>query len=666
MTQTPANASSTAPGVEPLPAARSTLSRRSRRFLLGLAGIALLALALRLTVCAQLATLPAVQDPATTTDMATYKRLAQEILGGRIPEYFYYQPLYYAVFLPVVYGLFGTNPWSVMAVQAVLGAATVWLAGLIAARLFGRWAGLVAAVLLALARYHIFQTPFLLLEVLQGFWLTLLCYLTLRAWESDRGWRWALTALVLSAAVLTRGNALLLAPAVLLLFAWRRRRSPVRVAAGVALILAVVYLPQLPFALHNWHHYGRWTGPSSAEDAVLALGNTPEAPPGGLLYTASFQEWMRRADLPPDQRVPVTHHILNWFRQEPLAFVELKAEMLLLFWHRQEIANNVSLAVQGEKSRLLRAPVLLDFLVIGGLGLTGLLLAWRRRSPRRLFLTGIVVLFWLATVVFYVLARFRLPIVPILCIFGGAAAQHGRFLWHLSRRRVPKLRPRVLAALLALTFGFVLVFHGFTFYQDCFGKAILRQVRPYGVFVETRDLFRAYDHGPAVCGGWGLLPIPPDGLLVVKDWRLPPRAPFAVLAGCPLRVRLPLYGRPGDAAELVVQSRAGPSQSVQIEFGGTSPQWVEVPLAPVALTADTLQIGVAIRPVKGKLALAVDNNRDYGRTSLVNAAGQTAAVPAEAVVEMDWLRHPPTAPPDPRTAFRAPERAPDTVAARTP
>ena len=64
--------------------------------------IALLAFLIRFAVSYQLAENdPAVTVPSVITDMKTYLDLADQILKGKFPETFYYQPFYYAVFLPL-------------------------------------------------------------------------------------------------------------------------------------------------------------------------------------------------------------------------------------------------------------------------------------------------------------------------------------------------------------------------------------------------------------------------------------------------------------------------------------------------------------------------------------------------------------------------------------
>ena len=127
--------------------------------------------------------------------MATYLRLASDIRHGQFPDHYDYQPFYYTVVLPLVVPDSGSKFW-LLALQTIIGAGTVYLCGLCAAIVFGRVYGWVAAALLALARFHVFYTPFALYEVLQSFWIALLCYLTLRAWQHNRLRQWLMSAVV--------------------------------------------------------------------------------------------------------------------------------------------------------------------------------------------------------------------------------------------------------------------------------------------------------------------------------------------------------------------------------------------------------------------------------------------------------------------------------------
>ena len=104
--------------------------RSGRGFLLILGVIALCALFLRLGVWAELGAVNggrnSVYTPSVFTDLATYMKLGREIAAGEYSGPFYYQPFYYAVFLPVCYWLSGGSIGFVILVQSLLGAGTSW------------------------------------------------------------------------------------------------------------------------------------------------------------------------------------------------------------------------------------------------------------------------------------------------------------------------------------------------------------------------------------------------------------------------------------------------------------------------------------------------------------------------------------------------------------
>ena len=148
-----------------------------KKYLLILGAISILALTLRLIAGFQMSNLPNSQvvRPGSQTDMFTYLKYAHQLTTGTYSDFdgsYYYQPFYYAVFLRFLFSVFGTDPTVVIVSQAVLGAVTVFLCGLIGARLGGKRAGIVGAVILTLFRDHILYTPFALLAILQTFLIT--------------------------------------------------------------------------------------------------------------------------------------------------------------------------------------------------------------------------------------------------------------------------------------------------------------------------------------------------------------------------------------------------------------------------------------------------------------------------------------------------------------
>ena len=171
---------------------------KTKQFLLILLAITVIALIVRAVICIPLFNAPDVQNPNVQTDMATYLTMAKDILKGKWPDHYDYQPFYYTIFLPVCLAIVSKSTILVMILQALLGSLAVWLVGLGTAQLYGRKAGLLAAALLALARFHAFYTPFLLFEVLNSFWLALLFWLLVRSWKRNTWLLWMLLAVVLS------------------------------------------------------------------------------------------------------------------------------------------------------------------------------------------------------------------------------------------------------------------------------------------------------------------------------------------------------------------------------------------------------------------------------------------------------------------------------------
>ncbi len=481
-----------------------TLTRR--RFLWLVAAAALLGTGLRLWVAFDFAAINGGVNnmllPAKVTDMATYIELAHKIASGTYSGEFYYQPFYYAVFLPLIY-LLGGGVWTVVVVQILLGGATVWLVGMIGEKLVGRIGGMWAAWLASLSPALMLYAPFHLNETLQAFNLTLLFYLVLIAFERRRWCWWALCGGVAGVAALTRGNALLLVLPVAVLgvrhFVCDKARRW-KIVGYAAVFAAALLLVELPFIWHNTRVTGRLCGPSTASGAVLALGNTPEAPPGGrepglpagpMEYPESWHRMMKLQS----EGVSVPRQMWNWFRREPAAFLELQFRKALLFWDGREIPNNVSLYGEGRASIVIRVSeqvnILIALAVAGALLMTERL---RRGEGGIWLLYGFVVVYWLSIAMFYDLSRFRAPILPLAAVFAGGVA------YFLPKRNGWRFDLFVVAALLA---GLFVSKFAYEFYRGTCERAVMRLVRPDGTKIAGRDgKIWIFDHGPQTFGGW--------------------------------------------------------------------------------------------------------------------------------------------------------------------
>ena len=588
----------------------SFAKKRRLFFWWALAALALLALALRLGAGWELSGTAAVANPLEVTDMATYRRLALQIRQGIWPSVFDYQPFYYTILLPLAYCFSPSGGvWPVIIIQSLLGASCVALSGICAARLFGRLAGIIAAAILALSRYHIFYTPYLLLETCFSFWVALTLYFALSAMARPLRIRAVIgLSSCLGLAVLTRGSAVLWLPGMVALLAWQHRASPRRLVMALAIGALCYAMPILPYAVHNSRSTGHLCGASVAGGKVLALGNSPEAPAGGLEYPRTYHQWCAQE---ADRSCSVPQNILRWLRREPALFADLVFRKLLCFWDRTEIPNNISFEPHASQSRILHLPVLLPWAVIGTLGLAFLLRhggVIRRR--KWLMLSWMLVAYWLATSAFYILARFRIGALPLLAVAGAGfltlSIRQIRFRASLERNALP-------CTALALAVAAYAVCGAYGIYRRSVLPALHRRFRPDGYAMSYQGRRIRYDHGPLLDGGMIPVETPSGGLTLTK--RLitgesgsgGTRAIRVLLqvivprgASAPPRVRLRMNGRPVPALPRLVHERQA--------------QWLAWEFTAAAAPEAVLQFGFP--PAAHGIAFVADTLRDYGRTRI--------------------------------------------------
>ncbi|MBN1865076.1 MAG: glycosyltransferase family 39 protein [Victivallales bacterium] len=625
-----------------------------RRYFYLWAGLTVLfALFLRLMVARDLlANDPQVVAPSVCTDMYTYKKYSEDIVRGDYEGEFYYQPFYYVAFLPVVKWLFGFGPWPLIFSQCLISAATVWISIVSCSMLWGRRAGIISGLLVALSSVMIMYVPYHLVDTLQAFWVILVFYTVMKCCSGTYSrvsgvLGWGLAGVFTGLGILTRGNMWFFVPGLALcsvVSTWRRENSSLFRLLPAVVYLAMVILPQIPFSLRNTVVTGKLCGPSTAAGAVLALGNTPEAPPGGrepgmgpgpMEYPETYSYWMST-----EESFPVWKRILAWVTREPAAFAELQWRKLLLFWDRREIPNNIAIEHQGLMSPLLQIFGLIpgDVVIVPGgkitvipmnivpasvillvLGLSGVLSSvagclvcaarYLRKSAagvsgsargftsvgiREQVLLYLVLSYCAGTVAFYILARFRLPVLPLLAVFAGGFLD--RLLKIFSKGA---LSIRMCLALLA---SFFAVNFGYDFYRSQLESGIMRIARPHGVYCFSSGGSAVLkDNGPYTFGLWEPLELH-EGVPIEKLFN-PPGDVASVGGDGNLCIEL-VWALPGD---------------ILLEVDGKSYRLREV--EPVrkkyefAVSLDA-PVSVVIRPLRmdARVYVAVDRQRNYSRT----------------------------------------------------
>ncbi len=553
-----------------------------------------------------------VFTPFDTSDLATYMKLGRECAAGNFPETFYYQPYYYAVFLPLCNMIFGKFAvWGVIFVQALLSGATVFLGGLCGRKIFSPAAGLWTAFWICCSSSLILYVPFHQNETLQSFHLILLFFLTLKALEKESLWFWILVGTVAGIAVLTRGNIYLLLPVIIFAMvknALNRKIPAKKSLIKIALFIAAVLIVQLPFALKNSIAEKRLCGASTASDAVLALGNSPEAPAGGrdpglpagaMYYPEAYRRMMNNTKGYFGRSVP--EQMWQWFTEDPAAFLELQLRKALLFWDGREIPNNVSLDYDGIRhSKVLRWLFIGRNQVFLTMALAGMFwfIPVIRKSRKKLYLLyGFVLSFYVAVIVFYILSRFKAPVLPLLAIFcGGVSAE-----WCFWVKRA--FRKKVLHILLTLLLGYLFVNGMYDIYRDM-EPGINRVLYPEGMVLDMNgpDIHH-FDYGPMPFGAWKSIELRP-GMVLEKQ--------FYNLGDQPADICLMLSSFGASGIKMLVNNR-----SVSFDFPELLPGKSDRKMVRFPAFIYQGRVQIVIEEVYGEKIYALcDFQRNWFRSSL--------------------------------------------------
>jgi Tfp pilus assembly protein PilF/4-amino-4-deoxy-L-arabinose transferase-like glycosyltransferase len=433
---------------------------RKDRWIGWLAAIGAVAMALRLAHLAWLRHTPIFA--VLIGDAQQYDAWARQIAGGQWigTEVFYQTPLY-PYLLAIVFKLAGHHLFLVRAIQAALGAMSCLLLGVAGRRFFGPRAGLAAAALLAIYPPAIFFDGLIEKSSLDLFLMTLLLALIGEFLDRPR-WTWLIGAgITLGAFTLNRENARVLYPIVAVwLFAYSRS-TPLKTRAAWAVVFtAAVAAVLIPVGARNYYVSGDFLISTSQFGSNFYIGNHLEAQGGYQALVpdhgnASFERddatkgaeaGTGRTLSPAEVSDYWFHRTLDDIRREPIGWMRLLGRKLLLTLNEVEAVDTESIEVYADYSPILRALLWFNFGIVLPLAVLG---AWlTRRDWRRLaILDAMFIGLAFSVAIFYVLARYRFPIVPIAMLFAGVTVA-GAPAAIAARRRTPGLMPGVLLALI--------------------------------------------------------------------------------------------------------------------------------------------------------------------------------------------------------------------------
>ncbi len=362
------------------------------------------------------------------------------------------RPPGYPWFLAAIYILFGVNDYAPRLVQMCLGVINALLLYFIGKRLFGRSVGFVAGMFMATYWVFPYFEGVLTYPVLAVFIAQCLILVLIR-WQDALQMRWAVLAgLMLGGFALLRPNVLLFMPVLALWMLWlmlRGRRTWQRcflTLAALALGCAAVLSPAF---IRNHIVADDFVFISSYGGINLYVGNHPEASLvepriPELMALAGIENWtcfdypaIVRGVAAQQGKEEISfseansyfyHKAFAFIRERPDVFMKNIFRKALLFWGPYEITNDTVMHYDKQFSPTLRYlpgfPWFAALFVFGSLRALWKLPRLKRSKTTKT--VALLVLLWLyvgayclSVILYFVAGRYRVPVMPVLLLFGA-------------------------------------------------------------------------------------------------------------------------------------------------------------------------------------------------------------------------------------------------------
>ena len=366
-------------------------------------------------------------------DADFHHRWAMAISGGEIigHDAFIRGPLY-VYLLGAVYFIFGPSLLAARILGMIIGLASVWLTYLIAFRLCGQKTALWAAMLHAFYPVLIYFESELLVEPLFLFLMECSILYFLKALESFKPKPMILTGIFIGLAAIARPIILGLVPLYLIwLFVSNSNRRQ-NVKAAAIIVISMIFIIA-PVSIRNLAVSGQWTTVAASGGINLYIGNNPQADGVSAVFPGIGSNWemkdIRQLAEKQTGKEMTTADLSSYFGSKaedwilghPLSFAGLYLKKLYFCLTNREISNNRYITPFLNQFYILKYNPA-SFGIIFFLAVVGVVsLAQDRKFSRNmLFIVLFIACYFLLISLFFVNARFRIPVIPLILIFAGA------------------------------------------------------------------------------------------------------------------------------------------------------------------------------------------------------------------------------------------------------
>ncbi|MCK4385107.1 MAG: tetratricopeptide repeat protein [candidate division Zixibacteria bacterium] len=420
---------------------------------------------------------------APLIDAKYHDQWAQTILKGQdfAKGVFFRAPLY-PYFLALVYKIFGHNFYMVRLIQFLIGSLSCVLVYLIGKKIFNPRVGRIAGMVASVYGILIYFEGELLIPVLIVFLDLVLILALFWAKAKPSYGRWIVCGGLLGLSALARPNILLVGVA---FFFWilfyfpqgtarqarrpifdpalrpetqcrrkaqtRRERSrrteflkskaqtyrksllyAVSFAFGTILIIS-------PVTLRNYVKGNDFVLIASQGGLNFYIGNNPQSDGASALLPGARSTWWGMYDDAKSIAEKSMHKKLKpseisrfWYgggmkflKDRPFDFLSLILKKIVLFWNGNELSNNKDIYFFTRKAEVLKGliwkfVIFFPFGIMCPLALLGMILSYKQ-FKNTLVLLLFVFVYMVSIILFFVTARYRVPVLPVLIIFSAYA-----------------------------------------------------------------------------------------------------------------------------------------------------------------------------------------------------------------------------------------------------
>lgn len=475
--------------------------------------ILVLALALRLIYLFQIRSVDPTFNFPIMDALYHHEWAVSIIQGGWLGKDAFFRAPLYPHMVALLYQIFGTNLLVPRLFQCVIGAINCVLTARIGAFLFKKKVGIIAGIIASLYPLFIYFDSELLIPTILIFLVLLAFYLMLRQ-SATNGSRlgWFFIGIVFGLAVITRPNILLFL-IVLPFWLYRNLKKQIKPALiygilGVALMIAPItirnYVVSKEFVLIAWQGGTNfYIGNNEYSD-----GHTAIVPGTRKSWWGGFYDAKRIAEASMGRKLEnseIDRYWMNkgfeWISREPAKAFMLFLKKTYLFFSGFEIPNNRNIYFFAHltylKFLLFSLPLFrFPFGLLFPLSLVGIFLFLRRSRTRWLskkkrpyiwFILLYMGVYTFSFILFFVCARYRLPIIPFLIMFATFA-----ILYSVDEIRKKKLKQQIVPLLLFI--GTYVFFNADIFGEEKTNPALdyLTMGTTYKKMGRIDDAMRAY------------------------------------------------------------------------------------------------------------------------------------------------------------------------------